>query len=91
MSSHRQRFAAFTRGGEHQRFNRRLRYFVVGATPILVFLALAGCGGDSSTDSTEPVASVIVTPDPASVQVGGTVQLTAALEDAAGTPSRGAR
>ena len=33
-----------------------------------------------------PVASVTVTPNPASVQVGGTVQLTATPENANGTP-----
>jgi hypothetical protein len=35
--------------------------------------------------ATAPVASVTVTPNPASVQVGATVQLTATLEDASGT------
>ncbi|HEY7503809.1 MAG TPA: kelch repeat-containing protein [Gemmatimonadales bacterium] len=50
---------------------------------------LAACGGDSSTDSSEPVATVTVTPNPASVPVGAMVQLTAALENAAGNPIDG--
>ena len=36
-----------------------------------------------------PVASVEVSPDPASVAVGGTVQLSAALQDAGGEPLSG--
>jgi hypothetical protein len=59
---------------------------------ILVALSLASaCGGDGDGDGTPeaPVETVTVTPNPASVAVGGTVQLTAALEDADGNTLTG--
>jgi hypothetical protein len=54
-----------------------------------VAAALLGCGGGDSTGGDGPVATVTVTPDPATVQVGSTVQLTAVLEDAAGNQLSG--
>jgi hypothetical protein len=46
----------------------------------LCALVLSGCGGDS-TDTRRVIASVAVTPNPASVEVGETVQLTATVRD----------
>jgi hypothetical protein len=57
---------------------------------ILVALSLASaCGGDGDGTPEAPVETVTVTPNPASVQVGYTVQLTAALEDADGNTLSG--
>jgi hypothetical protein len=59
---------------------------------ILVAVSLASaCGdGDDGDGSPEaPVETVTVTPNPASVLAGNTVQLTAALEDAAGNALSG--
>jgi uncharacterized protein YjdB len=46
-------------------------------------------GTSGVTIASVPVASVAVTPSPASVQVGSTVQLTATPQDANGTPLTG--
>ncbi len=54
-----------------------------------VAAALLGCGGGDSTGGDAPVATVTVTPDPATVPVGSSVQLTAALEDADGNQLSG--
>jgi hypothetical protein len=55
--------------------------------------AAAGSAGGTATitvrATTVPVASVTVTPNPSSVQVGATVQLTATLKDANGTTLTG--
>jgi uncharacterized protein YjdB len=59
-----------------------------GATTITA--TSEGASGTSGiTVSTVPVASVTVTPSPASVQVGSTVQLTATPNDGSGTPLTG--
>jgi hypothetical protein len=52
-----------------------------------VAAVLLGCG--DSTGGGPPVATVTVSPDPAVVQVGSSVQLTAVLEDAEGNPLSG--
>jgi hypothetical protein len=54
-----------------------------------VAAALLGCDGGDSTGGDAPVATVTVTPDPATVQVGSSVQLTAVLEDADGNQLSG--
>ncbi len=51
-------------------------------------MTLSECGGDSTGTQT-PVATVTVAPNPASVGVGATVQLTATVKDAAGTELSG--
>lgn len=55
----------------------------------LSWIAAGSCGGGDSTGSPAPVATVTVTPNPASVQVGGTVQLTSTLKDADGNELSG--
>ncbi len=53
------------------------------ASAVLVQMAATGCGGGGdSTGSQPPVTSVTVAPNPSSIEVGGTVQLTATLKDA---------
>lgn len=51
-------------------------------------MTLSGCGGDSTGTQT-PVATVTVAPNPATVGVGATVQLTATLKDAGGNELSG--
>jgi hypothetical protein len=58
-------------------------YSQVVAAAFSCALAVTGCGG--STDERPTIASVTVTPNPASVEVGGTVQLSAAARDNAGS------
>lgn len=58
-------------------------------TWLTLALGLLGCGGGDSTGGDAPVATVTVTPDQATVQVGSTVQLTAVLEDADGNQLSG--
>jgi len=52
--------------------------------PALVVLLLAGCDPGSTTAVAVPVASVVITPNGGSIQVGGTIQLTAVPYDASG-------
>ncbi len=58
---------------------------------LLAFSLASACGGDGDGDGSPeaPVETVTVTPNPASVQVGATVQLAAALEDADGNALSG--
>ncbi|HET7250020.1 MAG TPA: Ig-like domain-containing protein, partial [Gemmatimonadales bacterium] len=60
--------------------------------PVIITATTDGKSGTSSvtvTSSSEPVASVEVTPASANLTVGGTVQLTATPKDAAGQPLSG--
>src|SRR3989454_154907 len=58
--------------------------------PVTVTATSEGKSGTSAvTVIPIPVASVAVTPNPASVQIGATVQLTATPQDAAGNPLTG--
>jgi hypothetical protein len=64
----------------------------VAAGPATISATSEGTVGRASvtvTTSTEPVASVEVTPPSATIPVGGTVQLTATAKDAAGQPLTG--
>jgi hypothetical protein len=55
----------------------------------LSWVAVGSCGGGDSTGSPAPVATVTVTPNPGSVEVAGTLQLTATLTDADGNELSG--
>lgn len=56
---------------------------------VIAVILTAACGGSDSTGSSQPVATVTVTPNPVSVAVDSTVQLSAALRDAAGNALSG--
>ncbi|HEY7637852.1 MAG TPA: kelch repeat-containing protein [Gemmatimonadales bacterium] len=59
-----------------------------GVVGLLCLAVAQGCGG-GSTDSRPPVATVTVTPNPATVEIDSTLQLTATLEDADGNQLSG--
>ena len=57
---------------------------------VAALVLLAGCGtGDRSTAPPPTIAAVAIMPESVEVVVRGTVQLTAAMWDAAGTTVRG--
>ena len=51
---------------------------------LTTLVGVAACGGEDGPTGPEPVASVVVSPNPASVRVGEAIQLTATPQDAAG-------
>ena len=71
----------------------RSSHVVRTAFPPLFLIAwlVTACGGGDSSGTPAPVATVTVTPNPATVTAGSTLQLTATLEDADGNELAGIR
>lgn len=60
------------------------------AGTVIIFADIDGVRGSASiTVTVPPVASITITPSDASINIGGTVQLTATLKDAAGNTLTG--
>jgi hypothetical protein len=67
----------------------RSAHFIGSLICLAPMIGISGCGGDDSTGSTPPVATVTVAPNPASVAEEATVQLSATLKDANGNTLTG--
>jgi hypothetical protein len=68
---------------------RRLRWPRAVTLALLAVLTQSACDGSDPSRSSPPVETVTVTPNPASVAAGETVQLTATLRDVDGNQLRG--